>query len=665
MAYAPLPTDIIDGDPGHEDHHNRVHTYINDMWLDPRDPDFGGVGDGTTVDTVPVQAAFDALPTNGGQVFISGWWLVGHLTVDSDAVALIGAGPGSRLICKSGTNNNLLRVNTSGDVTATARLSRFTMRDLVLDHQGSQQADPGGGVAGCVAVFAVDRVEVHNCEVLNAKSVGLAIDACSVVRVQDNTIDTVVTGLAENGINVIGTEGATATATDFIVTGNFLIDCPGDGIDAIAHHGGRVVVANNIATVPNLTTTVVLSNGSPLPFAGIAVETGSAAHVASDTVVVGNVSYGINDAGVIVRQYGIYVGNSVNNPGGITNKRSVISSNLVVGASAWGISANEQQVAITSNVLDNVHGGIVGGQEYEFDQPDWVVSNNQITYYLTGPQPATGGEGIALDKGLADVTMSNVVVTDNQIECNQGFNNGIFVKGTVQRFIIEGNLVTNSINAGIQAGSAGLPVSFGTIDGNEVYNSGSGGNATFNCAGIAIVGACDEIQVRGNRSRDMRAGGARTQKIGIFVDTTATNIDVLSNNVRNNSVIGVSATESDTVWVAGNRGYKALHVVGAASGPAFQNSWAAYGGYMAPRYYRDIEGTVFLEGMAQGGAVGSVLFTLPAGFRPSAKVAFAVASNAAFGWLSVDSAGLVKLEAGSGTWVALSTVRFLCSAAES
>ncbi len=63
------------------------------------------------------------------------------------------------------------------------------------------------------------------------------------------------------------------------------------------------------------------------------------------------------------------------------------------------------------------------------------------------------------------------------------------------------------------------------------------------------------------------------------------------------------------------------HEVGAAGEPAFQNSWHNIAG-MPPvpetvAFYKDHEGVVHLKGAALGGANVTVIFQLPAGYRPA------------------------------------------------
>lgn len=72
-----------------------------------------------------------------------------------------------------------------------------------------------------------------------------------------------------------------------------------------------------------------------------------------------------------------------------------------------------------------------------------------------------------------------------------------------------------------------------------------------------------------------------------------------------------------------------MHYVGDPGEPAFQNGWANSGGtlenmrfYLLPGYDPDeaetygIRGRLWIEGSCTGGANGTVVFTLPDGYRP-------------------------------------------------
>lgn len=93
--------------------------------------------------------------------------------------------------------------------------------------------------------------------------------------------------------------------------------------------------------------------------------------------------------------------------------------------------------------------------------------------------------------------------------------------------------------------------------------------------------------------------------------------------------------------------------------PALLNSWANFGGSFNPAgYYRDASGVVRLRGVVKTGAVGTVIFTLPAGFRPINTELMPVVSNSAFGLVQVGSNGDVTAAGGSSTWFSLDGITF-------
>jgi len=87
--------------------------------------------------------------------------------------------------------------------------------------------------------------------------------------------------------------------------------------------------------------------------------------------------------------------------------------------------------------------------------------------------------------------------------------------------------------------------------------------------------------------------------------------------------------------------------------PTFQNGWLNYAnGFQDARYTRDSNGTVYIEGLVRAGSPAqSVIFTLPAGYRPAAQLGFATVSNGALGRIDVRSNGEVFVDTGSNVWI--------------
>ncbi len=101
-----------------------------------------------------------------------------------------------------------------------------------------------------------------------------------------------------------------------------------------------------------------------------------------------------------------------------------------------------------------------------------------------------------------------------------------------------------------------------------------------------------------------------------------------------------------------------VHVVGAGGEPAFAGAWVNFDARVVC-FWRAGD-MVHLRGLAAGGVVGTAIFTLPVGYRPSVagSVLHPVISNGALGGVVVDSAGVVTLLVGSNVYADLSPVHF-------
>jgi lysophospholipase L1-like esterase len=96
--------------------------------------------------------------------------------------------------------------------------------------------------------------------------------------------------------------------------------------------------------------------------------------------------------------------------------------------------------------------------------------------------------------------------------------------------------------------------------------------------------------------------------------------------------------------------------------PTLLNGWGNFGSGFAYAGYRlTPDGEVHVQGVIGTGTAtaGTVLFNLPAGFRPAANRVFSVASNDAFGEVRVAANGDVTINAGASMWLSLDGIRFL------
>ena len=99
--------------------------------------------------------------------------------------------------------------------------------------------------------------------------------------------------------------------------------------------------------------------------------------------------------------------------------------------------------------------------------------------------------------------------------------------------------------------------------------------------------------------------------------------------------------------------------INVSGGVGFTGTWTNFGsGYNDAGYYKDPLGVVHLRGLVKSGTIGTGIFTLPSGYRPPNIQVHAVASNAAFGYLDISTAGVVRPLVGNTTWVSLDGITF-------
>lgn len=95
----------------------------------------------------------------------------------------------------------------------------------------------------------------------------------------------------------------------------------------------------------------------------------------------------------------------------------------------------------------------------------------------------------------------------------------------------------------------------------------------------------------------------------------------------------------------------------------FQNSWANTGTpYYDAAYHRDAFGVVRMRGRIDTGSSGTVAFTLPVGFRPTAQMDFSVDNSGSIAQVSIAANGEVTPTASGAAAASLENISFIAEA---
>ena len=129
--------------------------------------------------------------------------------------------------------------------------------------------------------------------------------------------------------------------------------------------------------------------------------------------------------------------------------------------------------------------------------------------------------------------------------------------------------------------------------------------------------------------------------------------DAVTANTGVDIVYVVDGTTYTEPWAGETMGFE-WHSV------SFQNSWADFaGGHATAQYGKTNEGIVHIKGLIKTGAVGTVAFQLPAGFRPQQARRFGtIASGNVIARVDIATGGNVTVVAGSSTWTSLNNISF-------
>lgn len=219
-------------------------------------------------------------------------------------------------------------------------------------------------------------------------------------------------------------------------------------------------------------------------------------------------------------------------------------------------------------------------------------------------------------------------------------------------------ITSGRLGIGLQSPASQLHITGGQWNVGTTEGDLTIGNATYRAkVGVALGGAgAGDVRLRaqGGTNRLMLGAGAS---------------DVLT--VREGRV-GVGTIEPDASAKLDVRGDLRVDGNIALSGLIFQegwqvptllNGWALYGGgYNNAGYFLDKNGIVHLRGLVRSGPVGgldsTIIFNLPAGYRPAARELHVVYTSAGAGRCDIDTLGNVRPMAGGNAWFSLDGITF-------
>jgi len=132
------------------------------------------------------------------------------------------------------------------------------------------------------------------------------------------------------------------------------------------------------------------------------------------------------------------------------------------------------------------------------------------------------------------------------------------------------------------------------------------------------------------------------------------------------SAIWYDLTSRNIYWLYGSsaalNGWTLISGIPVTYEPTLLNSWVNYGdGFAAAEYWKDSDNVVHITGLIKDGGVadGTVIFTLPVGFRPGLKELFPSTLSSGTGRIDVNDNGNVVVKIASATYTSLAGISFL------
>lgn len=186
------------------------------------------------------------------------------------------------------------------------------------------------------------------------------------------------------------------------------------------------------------------------------------------------------------------------------------------------------------------------------------------------------------------------------------------------------------------------------IDTNKTYRWS--GSAYVEISASLALGETSSTAYRGDRGK---TAYDHSQATGNPHGTTKS--DVGLSNVDNTSDANKPVSTAQAAALA----LKADKALEAWISPSLLNGWENYGsGYQDAGFLKDNFGIVRLKGLVKNGSINSVIFTLPAGYRPEASMVLLVNANGGPCYMEIHSSGSVYFTNASTAFVSLDNISF-------
>lgn len=272
-----------------------------------------------TGDFTDIQTAIDSLPAGGGVVYIKEgtYTITSSITIGVNNTAIIGAGKATKIVSATAFNiffangksglifDNLYLYGIGSYNAGNTGLSFLTCSDVFISDCWIEEC----GFAGISWGFSAAPVHIMHCVVNNNYWRGIDIQGGFGGMITNNSIHS-------NANDGIGLSGQRET----VISNNYVYSNNGKGIGLWSNSTENQIVGN-----------IVKGNGVGNTYSGIYLTTGC-----SNNVIMGNVSIGNTNYGVIIASY-----SAVNN---------LLNGNYLIGNTVGAYSYLNTAIQIGHNV---------------------------------------------------------------------------------------------------------------------------------------------------------------------------------------------------------------------------------------------------------------------------------------------------------------------------